>query len=92
MPNFPYNYAQYTKCEECGLRLSSAYGIAGKFGGELNLAVWRSIFGTAKLNSPIISLYCYYNHYMKDIFHVDKTFYSPCPNLEGIKDALCNNF
>ena len=23
------------------------------------------------------------------IFHADKTFYSPCPNLEGIKDALC---
>ena len=27
--------------------------MAGKFGGELNLAVWQSIFATTKLNLPI---------------------------------------
>ena len=27
--------------------------------------------------------------YMKNIFSADKTFYSPCPSLEGTKDALC---
>ena len=31
------------------------YRIAGKFGGELNLAVWRSIITTAKLKSAKIS-------------------------------------
>ena len=31
------------------------YRIAGKFGGELNLAVWRSAFATAKLKSAKIS-------------------------------------
>ena len=32
-----------------------AYCIAGKFGGELNLAVWRSTSTTAKLKSAKIS-------------------------------------
>ena len=36
------------------------YSIAGKFGGELNLAVWRSTFATAKLKSANIS-YLYNN-------------------------------
>ena len=31
------------------------YRIAGKFGGELNLAVWRSTFATAKLKCANIS-------------------------------------
>ena len=31
------------------------YCIAGKFGGELNLAVWQSTFATAKLKSANIS-------------------------------------
>ena len=31
------------------------YRIAGKFGGELNLAVWRSTFATAKLKYANIS-------------------------------------
>ena len=31
------------------------YYIAGKFGGELNLVVWRSAFVTAKLKSTNIS-------------------------------------
>ena len=31
------------------------YRIAGKFGGELNLADWRSVFATAKLKSANIS-------------------------------------
>ena len=30
--------------------------------------------------------------YIKDILHVDDFFYSLCPNLEGVKDVLCNNF
>ena len=29
--------------------------------------------------------------YIKNIFHADKTFYNPCPTLEGIKDALCKH-
>ena len=33
----------------------SVYRIAGKFGRELNLAVWRSAFATAKLKSTNIS-------------------------------------
>ena len=32
---------------------------------------------------------CFFVVLLYDIFHVDKTFYSPCPSLEGIKDALC---
>ena len=35
--------------------VNSNYRIAGKFGGELNLAVWRSVFATAKLKSANIS-------------------------------------
>ena len=31
------------------------YRIAGKFGGELNLAIWRSTFATAKLKCANIS-------------------------------------
>ena len=31
------------------------YRIAGKFGGELNLAVWWSVFATAKLKPAKIS-------------------------------------
>ena len=37
------------------LRCRSVYRIAGKFGGELNLAVWRSAFATTKLKSTNIS-------------------------------------
>ena len=33
--------------------------IAGKFGGELNLAVWQSTFATAKLNPPVYFLLAY---------------------------------
>ena len=36
-------------------KLRMKYRIAGKFGGELNLAVWRSIITTAKLKSAKIS-------------------------------------
>ena len=35
--------------------VNSNYRRAGKFGGELNLAVWRSVFATAKLKSANIS-------------------------------------
>ena len=41
-----------------GRDLHSAYCIAGKFGGELNLAVWWSAFATAKLKSANI----FYSH------------------------------
>ena len=37
------------------LALRNVYGIAGKFGGELNLAVWWSHFTTAKLKSAKFS-------------------------------------
>ena len=37
------------------LALRNVYCIAGKFGGELNLAVWWSHFTTAKLKSAKFS-------------------------------------
>ena len=41
--------------EICNTHACAIYRIAGKFGGELNLAVWRSAFATAKLKSTKIS-------------------------------------
>ena len=35
-------------------KIHNNYHIAGKFGGELNLAVWRSTLTTAKLKSAKI--------------------------------------
>ena len=40
---------------EVGSHFRKQYRIAGKFGRELNLAVWRSAFATAKLKSAKIS-------------------------------------
>ena len=39
-----------------------AYRIAGKFGGELNLAVWRISQPTAKLKTANIKSFLYFAH------------------------------
>ena len=40
------------------------------------------------MHATILAMYSI-TSYITNIFHADKTFYSPCPNLEGINDALC---
>ena len=45
----------YSKIPNLLMKNHATYRIAGKFGGELNLAVWRSIITTAKLKSAKIS-------------------------------------
>ena len=45
---------QYTLLQWSGIT-RGIYRIDGKFGGELNLAVWRSSFATTKLKSTNIS-------------------------------------
>ena len=52
------------------------YRIAGKFGGELNLAVWRSIITTAKLKSAKISYLHIYVWRSRT-----KQFWAQLPNL-----------
>ena len=48
-------YKVQERCYKVLYGISNVYCIAGKFGGELNLAVWRSAWATAKLNSAKIS-------------------------------------
>ena len=48
---FPYIHVAYARDDLC--RIIRDYHIAGKFGGELNLAVWRSSLQPPNKNPPI---------------------------------------
>ena len=63
----------------CSYYRSLSYRIAGKFGGELNLAVWRSILQPPKLKSAKIS----YSH-----IYIYGWIY-PVPNQ--IRQYSCNS-
>jgi hypothetical protein len=54
--------------------MNDTYRITGKFGGELNLAVWRINQPTAKLKSANIKSFPYFAH-AKAIVHLEVTWW-----------------
>ena len=76
-----------------GYTCKSTYHIAGKFGRELNLAVWRSAYATAKLKSTNIS----YSHIYiwrsrtepPNLIFLQWQFWAQPPNLIPANISAC---